>query len=221
MQNKKCLERCLELIRDKRYRELSAILAEQNPVDLADLLEGLPQEQGALAFRTLPKEQAAEVFSNLPPDTQQMIVVSLPDRELAGILEELAMDDTVDLLGGAARRRGQAGAEKRPARDPQAHQPVPQISGAVGGQHHDRGIHRPERDHDRGPRPSAGSAAWGETANPSTPAMSPTAARVLDGVVTLRELLLAPDNAPVRTLMEPNVITVRTHPTTRNWPSGP
>ena len=42
MQNKKCLERCLELIRDKRYRELSAILAEQNPVDLADLLEGLP-----------------------------------------------------------------------------------------------------------------------------------------------------------------------------------
>lgn len=56
MQNKKCLERCLELIRDKRYRELSAILAEQNPVDLADLLEGLPQEQGALAFRTLPKE---------------------------------------------------------------------------------------------------------------------------------------------------------------------
>ena len=41
MQNKKCLERCLELIRDKRYRELSAILAEQNPVDLADLLEGL------------------------------------------------------------------------------------------------------------------------------------------------------------------------------------
>ena len=46
MQNKKCLERCLELIRDKRYRELSAILAEQNPVDLADLLEGLPQETG-------------------------------------------------------------------------------------------------------------------------------------------------------------------------------
>ena len=46
MQNKKCLERCLELIRDKRYRELSAILAEQNPVDLADLLEGLPQGAG-------------------------------------------------------------------------------------------------------------------------------------------------------------------------------
>ena len=61
MQNKKCLERCLELLRDKRYRELSAILAEQNPVDLADLLEGLPQEQGALAFRTLPKEQADEI----------------------------------------------------------------------------------------------------------------------------------------------------------------
>lgn len=65
MQNKKCLERCLELIRDKRYRELSAILAEQNPVDLADLLEGLPQEQGALASARA-KEQAAESFQSPP-----------------------------------------------------------------------------------------------------------------------------------------------------------
>ena len=54
MQNKKCLERCLELIRDKRYRELSAILAEQNPVDLADLLEGLPQEPVSYTHLTLP-----------------------------------------------------------------------------------------------------------------------------------------------------------------------
>ena len=57
MQNKKCLERCLELIRDKRYRELSAILAEQNPVDLADLLEGLPQEQARWPSARCPRSR--------------------------------------------------------------------------------------------------------------------------------------------------------------------
>ena len=105
MQNKKCLARCLELIRDKRYRELSPILAEQNPVDLADLLEGLPQEQGALAFRTLPKGRRRRSFS-ISPDTQQMIVVSLPDR--AGRHPGGAGHGRHGgSAGGAARRRGQ------------------------------------------------------------------------------------------------------------------
>lgn len=67
MQNKKCLERCLELIRDKRYRELSAILAEQNPVDLADLLEGLPRNRAALAFRTLPQGAGGGGLFQSPP----------------------------------------------------------------------------------------------------------------------------------------------------------
>mgnify|MGYP000950816025 CR=1 FL=1 len=209
MQNKKCLERCLELIRDKRYRELSAILAEQNPVDLADLLEGLPQEQGALAFRTLPKEQAAEVFSNLPPDTQQMIVVSLPDRELAGILEELAMDDTVDLLEELP-----AGVVKRVLKNarPETRRLINQFlkyPEQSGGS-----IMTAEFIDLKGTMTAAEAIRrirrLGGDCESIYTCYVTDGRRVLDGVVTLRELLLAPDNAPVRTLMEPNVITVRT-----------
>ena len=209
MQNKKCLERCLELIRDKRYRELSAILAEQNPVDLADLLEGLPQEQGALAFRTLPKEQAAEVFSNLPPDTQQMIVVSLPDRELAGILEELAMDDTVDLLeelpaGVVKRVLKNARPETRRLINQFLKYPEQSVGSIMTAEFIDLKGTMTAAEAIRRIRRLGGDCESIYTCYVTD------GRRVLDGVVTLRELLLAPDNAPVRTLMEPNVITVRT-----------
>ena len=209
MQNKKCLERCLELIRDKRYRELSAILAEQNPVDLADLLEGLPQEQGALAFRTLPKEQAAEVFSNLPPDTQQMIVVSLPDRELAGILEELATDDTVDLLeelpaGVVKRVLKNARPETRRLINQFLKYPEQSVGSIMTAEFIDLKGTMTAAEAIRRIRRLGGDCESIYTCYVTD------GRRVLDGVVTLRELLLAPDNAPVRTLMEPNVITVRT-----------
>lgn len=203
------LERCLELIRDKRYRELSAILAEQNPVDLADLLEGLPQEQGALAFRTLPKEQAAEVFSNLPPDTQQMIVVSLPDRELAGILEELAMDDTVDLLeelpaGVVKRVLKNARPETRRLINQFLKYPEQSVGSIMTAEFIDLKGTMTAAEAIRRIRRLGGDCESIYTCYVTD------GHRVLDGVVTLRELLLAPDNAPVRTLMEPNVITVRT-----------
>lgn len=220
MQNKKCLERCLELIRDKRYRELSAILAEQNPVDLADLLEGLPQEQGALAFRTLPKEQAAEVFSNLPPDTQQMIVVSLPDRELAGILEELAMDDTVDLLeelpaGVVKRVLKNARPETRRLINQFLKYPEQSVGSIMTAEFIDLKGTMTAAEAIRRIRRLGGDCESIYTCYVTD------GRRVLDGVVTLRELLLAPDNAPVRTLMEPNVITVRTHRRPGTGPSGP
>ena len=199
MQNKKCLERCLELIRDKRYRELSAILAEQNPVDLADLLEGLPQEQGALAFRTLPKEQAAEVFSNLPPDTQQMIVVSLPDRELAGILEELAMDDTVDLLeelpaGVVKRVLKNARPETRRLINQFLKYPEQSVGSIMTAEFIDLKGTMTAAEAIRRIRRLGGDCESIYTCYVTD------GHRVLDGVVTLRELLLAPELA-VRALM--------------------
>ena len=205
MQNKKCLERCLELIRDKRYRELSAILAEQNPVDLADLLEGLPQEQGALAFRTLPKEQAAEVFSNLPPDTQQMIVVSLPDRELAAILKVLEENGIQELPAGVVKRvLKNARPETRRLINQFLKYPEQSVGSIMTAEFIDLKGTMTAAEAIRRIRRLGGDCESIYTCYVTD------GRRVLDGVVTLRELLLDPDNAPVRTLMEPNVITVRT-----------
>ena len=87
-QRDELLEKIEDLISRKRYAELRDLLLPLEAQDIAGLFMEL-DDKVPMVFRLLPKEQAAEVFSNLPPDTQQMIAVSLPDRELAGILDAL------------------------------------------------------------------------------------------------------------------------------------
>ena len=66
-------ELMLEYLNRRDYRSFRKVLEDENEVDVAELIEELPSEKAAVAFRTLPKEMAAEVFSNLPPETQQVI----------------------------------------------------------------------------------------------------------------------------------------------------
>lgn len=87
-----------ELIDTKAYHLLRSALADLNEVDIAEFIETLPQEKATLAFRTLPKELAAEVFSNLSSDMQEHIITSVTDNEIAYIVEELYVDDAVDML---------------------------------------------------------------------------------------------------------------------------
>lgn len=98
MEMKLNFERLQELLERRDYHALRAALVEENEVDVAEFLEELSQEQTLLAFRTLPKEMAAEVFSNLSPEKQQVIIQSATDQEVAAIVEELYVDDTVDML---------------------------------------------------------------------------------------------------------------------------
>ena len=89
----------LELLIDtRRFRALRDALAEMNEVDIAQFLGELEPEKAVLAFRTLPKEAASEVFSNLESEVQQVIIGSITDAELAAIVEDLYVDDAVDML---------------------------------------------------------------------------------------------------------------------------
>ena len=46
----------------------------------------------------LPKELATDVFACLPVENQQHIINSITDVELRGIIEDLFVDDAVDML---------------------------------------------------------------------------------------------------------------------------
>ena len=91
-------ELMLEYLNRRDYRSFRKVLEDENEVDVAELIEELPSEKAAVAFRTLPKEMAAEVFSNLPPETQQVIIGAVTDNELSEIMEDLFVDDAVDML---------------------------------------------------------------------------------------------------------------------------
>ena len=102
------IQALLELLERRDLHALRAALLEENEVDIAEFLEELPQDKIVVVFRALPKEMAAEVFSNLEPDTQQVIIQSATDRGGA------VRGRRGGHAGGAARQRGQAGAEGCP-----------------------------------------------------------------------------------------------------------
>ncbi len=87
-----------ELIEKKRFIELREILIEMNEVDISEFLETLEIEKMTVVFRMLPKEISSEVFAFLESDTQEHIINSVTDSELSEIIEDLFVDDVVDLL---------------------------------------------------------------------------------------------------------------------------
>ena len=88
----------LRLLQKKKIPALRLAWESMNEVDIAWFISDLKPEMATLAFRTLPKQIAADVFAEMEPETQQIIVESANDKELTAILKELAIDETVDLL---------------------------------------------------------------------------------------------------------------------------
>lgn len=88
----------IELITDKQYAKLKAILSDMEPVDIAQLFDDLPERYMPLLYRLLPKESAAEVFVELDSDTQEMLIRGFSDTELKDVLDELYLDDAVDII---------------------------------------------------------------------------------------------------------------------------
>ena len=91
-------EELLQLAAEKKYRQLKEALLELNEVDIALFFEELELDRAAIVFRMLPKAISAEVFAELEPDLQEHIINSITDRELSEIVEELYVDDAVDML---------------------------------------------------------------------------------------------------------------------------
>ncbi|MDL2298062.1 magnesium transporter [Synergistaceae bacterium OttesenSCG-928-D05] len=91
-------EKFEELLRDHKYVELHHTFSEMNVVDIAQFIEELPIEQAVVAFRTLPKETESEVFAEFESETQQRIIASISDREIADLIEDTWIDDAVDIL---------------------------------------------------------------------------------------------------------------------------
>ncbi len=91
-------QRLLELIEEKKFFEVRAILQESNEVDIADLFDELKDEHLLLVYRLLPKETAAAAFAYLEPETQERLISVFSDKELSFVLDELYMDDVADLI---------------------------------------------------------------------------------------------------------------------------
>ncbi len=88
----------LKMLEEKKYSSLRDILVTMNPSDVAGLFDGLEEKQIPVMFRLLPKEQAAETFVEMEPEAQQLLIQGFSDNELREVLDELYVDDAADLV---------------------------------------------------------------------------------------------------------------------------
>lgn len=88
----------LELIKKNDYVKAREYLSKMNVVDIAELMEELDNEKLLIVFRILPKEIASDVFSYVSNELQKYIIESITDHEIKSIIDDLFFDDTIDLL---------------------------------------------------------------------------------------------------------------------------
>ncbi len=88
----------LAMLEDKKYATLRDILSTMNPSDVAGLFQDLEDKQIPVMFRLLPKELAAETFVEMEPDDQELLIRGFSDNELKEVLDELYVDDAADLV---------------------------------------------------------------------------------------------------------------------------
>lgn len=91
-------EKFKELIKNKQLKEAKALIENLNEVDVAFLIDELDPTTGTVVFRMLPKDIAADVFANFDREQQQAIIRSSTDAEIKAIMDELYFDDKVDML---------------------------------------------------------------------------------------------------------------------------
>ena len=87
-----------DLLDNKKYADFVRELEKLNPIDAADFFENLPPKRIPAVFRLLKKDSAAGVFAELDTPTQERIISAMTDREISVIVEDLFLDDAVDML---------------------------------------------------------------------------------------------------------------------------
>jgi len=203
------VEKIEDLIVRKRYAELRDLLLPMEAADIALIMEDLGPERMPLVFRLLPKELAAEVFVELDSDEQELLIQGFSNTELKEVLDELYLDDTVDIV-----EEMPANVVKRILRhsDPETRKSINEIlkypedsAGSImTTEFVDLKEHLTVEDalkHIRRTGPDK------ETINVSYVIDSN---RHLIGLVTIRTLLLAEDDARIGDIMETNIVSVQT-----------
>ncbi len=96
------IKHIISLLEEKQYVEARKLILDNNEADIAEILEEIYEEldiyMTVLVFRMLPKDVSVEVFSRLPSEDQIKIITAITDSEMEFIIEELDFDDKIDVL---------------------------------------------------------------------------------------------------------------------------
>lgn len=91
-------EKLRELIDGKKFQELHLMLESENSADIAQAFSEIADEDMIVVFRLLGKDKAVDTFAYLEPEMQERLIHAMTDNELKVVVSNLFMDDTVDLI---------------------------------------------------------------------------------------------------------------------------
>ncbi len=198
------------LVGQRNYRLLREVFHEMNDIDVAHFIEDLPEDVQTRIFRTLEKDQAMDVFAELSPETQQQIIQSITDREITELLDDLAVDDAVDMLEEmpaalVKRVLKNASVDTRRLLNQFLRYADSSAGGIMTAEFTDLKKDMTVEDAIKRIRRT------GEDRETIYTCYVVDATRHLEGVVTVKDLLLAHDSEIVGELMETDIISVRTN----------
>lgn len=74
------------------------MVSELHPADIAEIISQVSRREGATFFKGLDVETAAEALSELQPDVQAAIITGMDTDKAADIIEEMPPDEAADIL---------------------------------------------------------------------------------------------------------------------------
>ena len=198
-----------ELLESHEMKKLQLRMEDLNEFDVAEFLSELKDNRMPMVFRLLSKEKAAEVFSNLEAPEQERIINSITDSELAGIVEEMYVDDAVDMMeelpaNVVKRVMRTATPETRALINQYLHYPENSAGSIMTSEFVDLKKYMSVKES------FARIRRIGEDKETIYVCFVTDAARKLEGVVTVKDLLLADPDTEVDELMDRNVVFATT-----------
>lgn len=203
-------QQILELLEAKKYSQLKKEFTEMLVPDIAELFEEIDNPLEVVkVFKLLPKDIGAEVFSYVDSSVQESLITAMSDKEIAFLIEDMFIDDAVDFM------------EEMPANivekvlkisTPQTRQTINKLlcykedtAGSV------MTTEFVDLKNDFTVEQSlARIRKIGKDVETINVLYVTDRARVLKGVLSIRDLLLAPPDQKITELMEDNVIFEKT-----------
>lgn len=205
---KETREALSELLAAKDLRALKELFKEVNIVDLAEFISEQDDHNTGILFRLLPKDIAAEVFSHMDQDAQSNLLAAYTDQEIEEIVDGLFNDDLADIVeeipaSVAKRLLAKTDSERRSLINRLLQYPE-ESAGAMMTTEYMRLTQNMTvaqaiqklRDSDK--------------IETIYTCYVTTEDRILEGVITVREILTAKDEEILKDLMNTNVISAQT-----------
>jgi len=118
----------LQALEEGDTRTLKLLLEEAHPQDLLALWDELKGEHRYVLLTLLPKGKAAEVFSNLAAEEQAEYLKTLPPWRVRELLEELSLDDLADALQAVEEEDPTLSRRLKEALDPETRAEVEELT---------------------------------------------------------------------------------------------